>query len=130
MTLRIGIIGAGKNTKLRHIPGFQRIDGVEVVAVCNRSTNSAKKVADAFHIPRITERPGDIIHAKDIDAVCIGTWPYMHKQLTIASLEAGKHVLTEARMAMSLAEAREMLLASEATDKVSMVVPAPRNLEN
>ena len=130
MVLRIGIIGAGENTKLRHIPGFQGIDGVEVVAVCNRSTKSAKKVAEAFHIPRITESPSDIIDAKDIDAVCIGTWPYMHKQLTIASLEAGKHVLTEARMAMSLAEAREMLLASEATDKVSMVVPAPRNLEH
>ena len=124
MTLRIGIIGAGKNTKLRHIPGFQRIDGVEVVAVCNRSTNSAKKLQTLF-TSHVSLRDPATLFMKDIDAVCIGTWPYMHKQLTIASLEAGKHVLTEARMAMSLAEAREMLLASEATDKVSMVVPAP-----
>lgn len=130
MVLRIGIIGAGSNTKLRHIPGFQAIEEVQIVAVCNRSLKSAKKVADTFNIPRITECPNDIINANDIDAICIGTWPYMHKQFTIASLEAGKHVLTEARMAMNLAEAREMLVASEASDKVSMVVPAPRNLKH
>ena len=37
MTLSIGLVGAGANTRLKHIPGFQEIDGVEVVAVCNRS---------------------------------------------------------------------------------------------
>ena len=131
MVLRIGIIGAGSNTKLRHIPGFQAIEEVQIVAVCNRSLKSAKKVADTFNIPRITECPNDIINANDIDAICIGTWPYMHKQFTIASLEAGKHVLTEARMAMNLAEAREMLVASEASDKVSICLlytsPSPRD---
>ena len=80
MVLRIGIIGAGSNTKLRHIPGFQAIEEVQIVAVCNRSLKSAKKVADTFNIPRITECPNDIINANDIDAICIGTWPYMHKQ--------------------------------------------------
>lgn len=35
--VRIGLIGAGANTRLRHIPGFQAIPGVEIVAVCNRS---------------------------------------------------------------------------------------------
>ena len=130
MALRIGIIGAGGNTKLRHIPGFQAIEDVEVVAVCNRSITSSKNVADAFSIPRIAKEPNEIINADDIDAICIGTWPYMHKHLTISSLKAGKHVLTEARMAMNLAEAREMLVASKATNKISMVVPAPRNLKH
>jgi len=43
MKLRIGIVGAGANTKLRHIPGFREIDDVEVVAVCNRSRESSEK---------------------------------------------------------------------------------------
>ena len=41
----------------------------------------------------------------------IGTWPYMHKTMVLAALAAGKHVMTEARMAMDSAEAREMLAA-------------------
>jgi predicted dehydrogenase len=44
--------------------------------------------------------------------VCIGTWPYMHRTLTLAALERGKHVLTEARMASTAQEARDMLAAS------------------
>lgn len=130
MALRIGLIGAGGNTKFRHIPGFQAIDGVEVVAVCNRSSKSAQKVADEFGIEQVVEQVDDIINDADIDAVCVGTWPYMHHDLTIATLNAGKHILTEARMAMTLSEARAMLALAESSDRVSMIVPAPRNLKH
>ena len=51
--VRIGIIGAGRNTRSRHIPGFRAIPGVEIVVVCNRSEESSRKVADEFRIPRI-----------------------------------------------------------------------------
>jgi predicted dehydrogenase len=47
-----------------------------------------------------------------INAVCIGTWPYMHRAMTLAALDKGKHVLTEARMASTAQEARDMLAAS------------------
>ena len=46
MALRIGIVGAGENTRLQHIPGFQGIEDVEVVAVCNRTEASGEKVAE------------------------------------------------------------------------------------
>jgi predicted dehydrogenase len=123
--LRVGIIGAGANTRSRHIPGFQAIDGVEVVAVCNRSTESGQRVADQFGIARVTVKAADIIEANDIDAICVGTWPYLHHDLTLATLKAGKHLLTEARMAMNLTEARAMHRAAEASDRVAMIVPSP-----
>ncbi len=125
MALRIGIVGAGANTKLRHIPGFQQIDNVEVVAVCNRSRESSQRAAEAFGIGKIFDAWEQLVESDEVDAVCIGTWPYLHCPITLASLEAGKHVLTEARMAMNLAEAREMLEASRRSDKVAMIVPAP-----
>ena len=53
----------------------------------------------------------------------------MHHPMVLASLAAGKHVLTEARMAMDLVQAREMLVASESADVISMIVPAPFYLE-
>jgi len=59
----------------------------------------------------------------------VGTWPYLHCAVSVAALEAGKHILTEARMAMDLAEARQMLAAAQTTDRVAMIVPAPFYLE-
>ena len=125
MSLRIGIIGAGANTRLRHIPGFQEIDGVEVTAVCNRTRESGSKVAGEFGIATVFDDWRELLAAPDLDAICIGTWPYMHCEMTLAALEAGKHVLTEARMAMNLEEARRMQAAADASDRVTMIVPAP-----
>jgi predicted dehydrogenase len=124
--IRVGIVGAGANTRERHIPGLQAIPGVEIVSVANRSRESGRRVADAFGIPRVYDRWEDLVAAGDTDAVVVGTWPYMHCPVTIAALEARKHVLCEARMAMDSAEARRMLAASQARpDLVAQVVPAP-----
>ena len=125
MGIKIGIVGAGGNTRLRHIPGFRAIDDVEIVGVVNRTRESSEKSAQEFSIPEVFNHWQDMIDSPDIDAVCIGTWPYMHCDITIAALSANKHVLTEARMAMNLAESRRMLEAANASDRVAMIVPAP-----
>lgn len=129
-TIRIGHVGAGANTRLRHIPGFAEIEGVENVSVANRSRESSQRVADEFGLSTIYDSWEDLIDADDTNAICIGTWPYMHKTLVLASLAAGKHVLTEARMTMNSADAREMLEASLAyPDLVTQIVPAPHTLK-
>ena len=87
-SISVGIIGAGANTKLLHIPGLQAIKGVSVTAVANRTLDSAKKVAKQFGIPEAMETWEDIVLRDDIDAVCIGTWPYMHAPITIAALDS------------------------------------------
>lgn len=124
--IRIGVVGAGGNTRLRHIPGFQAQENVEIVSICNRTRESSQRVASEFGISRIYDTWKDLVEADDIDAVCIGTWPYLHAPITIAALEAGKHVLTEARMALNANEARTMLAASRKKPSlVAQVVPAP-----
>jgi predicted dehydrogenase len=128
--VRIGIVGAGTNTRVRHIPGFRALEGVELVSVANRTPASADRVAKEFGIPRVVERWQDLVASPDIDAVMIGTWPNMHCEVTCAALAAGKHVLCEARMARDLAEARQMLSASEAHPQLTaQIVPSPFGLE-
>lgn len=128
-TLRIGIVGAGANTRSKHLPLLQAIPGVEIVQVCNRSTESSQRVADAFGIPHTAARWEDLVTNPDLDAVVIGTWPYLHAPVTLAALAAGKHVLCEARMAMNAAEARRMLDASLARPELTaMIVPSPFTL--
>lgn len=127
--LRIGLIGAGANTRLRHIPGLRAVPDVEIVAVCNRRPGSTAAAAREFGIPRTYEHWRDLVADSNIDAVVIGTWPYLHHPITLAALESGKHVLTEARLSLTAAEAHEMLaVARQHPHLVAQVVPSPFGL--
>jgi predicted dehydrogenase len=128
--LRIGLIGAGANTRARHIPGFRDLPEVEIVAVCNRRPESTASVARQYRIPRTFAYWEELVADPNIEAICIGTWPYLHCPITLAALEAGKHVLTEARLSMNAAEARQMLEAALAhPNLVAQVVPSPYGLK-
>jgi predicted dehydrogenase len=108
---------------------LRAIDGVEIVAVCNRRPESSATAAREHDILRTFEQWEDLVADRDIDAVVIGTWPYMHCPVTIAALAAGKHVLTEARLAMNAAEAHEMAAAAKRhSGLVAQVVPSPFGL--
>jgi len=128
-TIRIGIIGAGAIARSRHLPGFRAIPGVQVAGVCNRYRESSARVAREYDIPQIYGSWEHLIDDDAIDAVLIGTWPYLHCAATLAALGAGKHVLTQARMAMNAREAQRMLDKSrEVPTSVAMVVPSPYGL--
>src|SRR3990172_6619546 len=129
-TIRVGFVGAGNNTRRRHIPGFRALSGIELVAVANRTKESGERVAREFGIARVYADWRGLGRAADVDAVCIGTWPYMHREITEAALEHGKHVLCEARMAMDAAEGRRMLAAARRAPQLTApLVPAPPPLE-
>jgi predicted dehydrogenase len=128
--LRIGIVGAGQITRTRHLPGFRKLPGVRVVGVCNRHRESAARVAREFDIPNIYANWEELISDHEIDAVVIGAWPYLHCPVTLAALDSGKHVLTQARMAMNAREAQRMLERShECPSLTAMVVPSPYGLK-
>ena len=128
--IRVGFVGAGANTRKHHIPKLKAQPGVELVAVANRSKESGERVAKEFGIARVHDDWRQVVEANDVDAICIGTWPYVHRELTVAALAAGKHVLCEARMAMNAAEGRQMLAASrQAPQLIAQLVPAPHTLE-
>jgi predicted dehydrogenase len=127
--LRVGLIGAGANMRARHIPGLRALPQVEIVAVCNRTPASTAAVARDCGIPRTCEQWQEVVAATDVDAVVIGTWPYLHCPITLAALAAGKHVLTEARMSLNASEAHRMLAASRRyANLVCQVVPSPYGL--
>ena len=128
--IRVGFVGAGKNTRSRHIPGFQAQEGIQLTAVANRTRESGERVAKEFGIEKVYGDWREVVSAPDVDAVCIGTWPYMHREITMAALEHGKHVLCEARMAMDADDGRRMLEAARhAPNLVAQLVPAPHTLE-
>ena len=128
-TVKVGIIGAGGNTRSKHIPGLQAIEGVEIIGVCNRSQESSQRVADEFGIPKTYDNWQEAIGDPDTNAIVIGTWPYMHCRATVAALRADKHVMCEARMAMNAGEAHIMRMASrQKTHLIAQIVPSPMTL--
>jgi predicted dehydrogenase len=128
-TIRIGIVGLGANTRLRHVPGLRACNDVEIVGVVNRTPESTSAAARDLSIPRTFDTWQQLVADERIDAVMIGTWPYLHCDITLAALDAGKHVLTEARMARNAAEAHKMLAASRRHPQlVAQIVPSPFGL--
>lgn len=128
MSLGIGFIGAGGIARLRHGPGLQAIEGVELVAVANRSQESGRAFANQFAVARVHSNWRALLDDDDVDAVFIGTWPYLHSKLSIAALDAGKHVFCQARLAMDAADARRMVAAKQAAGKTTMVCPPPHGM--
>ena len=126
--LKIGIVGAGTVVKDRHLPALKKIPDVEIVAVCNSSYESSEECCKKY-IPEATPYGNwaELVGDPDIDIVWIGTPPYLHSTIAISALEAGKHVFTQARMALNLSEAEEMFAASQRNPHlVTMVCPPPQ----
>ena len=127
--IRVAVIGAGRNTRDKHIPGLRAQENVEVVGVCNRSLESSQRAANELGIPKAYAEWTDVIADPDINAVAIGTWPYMHARATIAALQADKHVMCEARMARNASEAHQMWAAARAhPHQIAQIVPSPMTL--
>ncbi len=123
--VRVGFIGAGAIVRQRHVPGLQQIEGVELVGVANRSRSSSERAAEELGIRRVYEDWRDLIRSAEVDVVWIGTHPNTHREMSVAALEAGKHVFCQARMAPDYADARAMWEAARASDRTTMLCPPP-----
>ena len=128
--LRLGIVGAGEIVKRRHLPALQRHPEVEIVAISNSTYESSEKFCqeNAPHATPMTNW-AELLAIPELDVIWIGTPPYMHSAVTVSALEAGKHVFCQARMAMDLAEAKEMLAVSRRyPELVTMICPPPHGM--
>ncbi len=117
--LKIGIIGAGA-ISAAHLSSYQKNAAVEVYAICDVNEASAKARAEEFGIPKYFASHDDILNDESIDAVSIVTPTFTHKNLIIAALEKGKHVLCEKPPAMNDEEATMCEQAALKAGKVLM----------
>ncbi len=121
--VRVGIIGAGKVAQDRNIPRLKNVPGVRVTHAWSRTPETARGAAARFDIPVVVGDWREIVDSPDVDAVVVATPPVLHLPATLAALDAGKHVLCQARMARNLAEARRMCEAAGAADLVTALYP-------
>jgi predicted dehydrogenase len=118
--IKIGLIGTGF-ARLVQIPAFQQYTNVEIVTIASARAENAERVAREFNIPHFTGDWRESLNRADIDLVSIVTPPNLHKEMTLAALAAGKHVLCEKPTAMNAAEAKEMLEAANASGRLALI---------
>lgn len=116
---RIGVIGVGFGA-LIYVPGL-RSEGWEISAICSRSREKVAKIADTAGITSVYTDPLEMIRRDDLDAIAITSPPSTHRDLAIAALEAGKHVLCEKPFALNAQQAAEMRDAAQRSGLTAMV---------
>jgi predicted dehydrogenase len=117
--LKVGIIGCGAIAMQKHLPALQKLkDKVEVVAFCSGNEESARNAAEKFSKnARIYTDYRELVADSNIDVVHVCTPNALHAPITVAALDAGKHVMCEKPMATSSKEAKEMLDAAKRSGK-------------
>lgn len=119
-TIKVGVIGAGGIAQHAHIPSYQKLESVELVAVADINEKKLDFVKNKFNIPHTFTNYKDLLAMDEIDAVSICTPNYLHKTMAIDAMMAGKHVICEKPICASGAAARELTETAARLGKVFM----------
>jgi predicted dehydrogenase len=114
--LRVGVAGAGFAGRA-HIEGYRNVEDADLVAVCDVSEERAKETAEKYGIPNVFTDYEEMLKLDELDAISVCLPNVMHRPVTVAGLEAGKHVLCEKPLATNAKEAAMMVEAAEKSGK-------------
>ena len=119
--LKVGIVGCGGIANGKHLPSMKKNGNFEIVALCDLIVERAEKAREEYGTEdaRVyTDYAEMLKEEKDIEAVYVLTPNSVHAPVSIAAMEAGKHVMCEKPMAKTYAEAKAMVETSERTGKI------------
>ena len=119
--LKVGLVGTGGIAN-RHLVAYQEHpDRVQLAAVCDVIESAAQEYAEKAGVDAIYLDIEEMLREADIDAVDVCTTHNTHAPLTVAAAEAGKHVIVEKPMAISVQECRDMIAAADKSGVTLMV---------
>lgn len=110
--LKGAIVGCSLVTEISHLPAWGGQKDVEIVALCDLNEGAARDMARRAGISGVYGDYARMLQAESLDFVDVCTPPLTHRQLTVAAMDAGLHVLVEKPMAATLDEADAMVAAS------------------
>jgi predicted dehydrogenase len=124
--MRLVIAGCGRIAQAAHLPALERIGGIEVAAVVDRSEFLVKEIAAKWGAAAYTDAERALREA-DADAALITVPDRLHLQLAEAALRAGKHVLIEKPLTETSEQARQLAAVVLETGKVLRVANMKRH---
>jgi predicted dehydrogenase len=120
--IRVGIVGCGEVTQIIHLPTLDQLsERFEVTALCDLSPTVLSGVGERWNIrTRVTDYH-DLVKRVDVDAVLVANPDAFHAAVTLAGLAAGKHVLVEKPMCVTLNEADEIIKTQKEAKRIVQV---------
>ncbi|MGI6040827.1 MAG: Gfo/Idh/MocA family protein [Candidatus Alectryocaccobium sp.] len=118
--VNVGVIGCGKIAQTRHLPEYADNPDVNIVALYDFNVDRAKELAEEYHA-KVYESYQELLDDPGIDAVSVCVRNSDHCAISIDAMKAGKHVLCEKPMAVSLEECIKMVEASEKYNRFLMI---------
>ena len=112
MTVGWGIISTGRHPDVKVVPAMKLAGDTRVAAVYSRDKGRAEAFAQKHDVPNAYDSLDELLRDPGVDAVFISSPNSLHAPHTITSAKAGKHVLVEKPMAVSVAEAADMVRAA------------------
>jgi predicted dehydrogenase len=120
--LQLAVVGAGKIFRNAHLPAWLAHPEVEILAICDTNKTYAEQLAEEHGIPYVYTDYRELLQLKEIDIVDICTPNLFHSEISIAALQAGKHVFCEKPDAINPEEAQKMADAAAVSGKVMMAM--------
>jgi len=119
-TIRIGVVGGGWPS-WQHMKGYSKIEGVEVVALCDLNEERLHRIADEYGIAQRFTSYDEMFSTADLTAVSVCTPNTLHAEVSVAAMEAGLHVLCEKPMASTSQFAQQIMEARDRTGRIFMM---------
>ena len=120
MSIKVGIIGCGKIAQVRHIPEYAANPNAEVYGFYDINQARAEELAKKYGGKAYASYE-ELLADPEIEAVSVCAANHVHAEISIAALKAGKHVLCEKPMAVTLEECKAMVAAAEEAGKYLMI---------
>lgn len=109
--LRVGVVGCGEIAQVAHLPLLQELPNFEVTALCDLSEKILNYLGEIYRIKNLYTDYHDLVKSDNVDVVLVANKD--HAPITLAALNAGKHVFTEKPMCFNLEEADEIIKAEK-----------------
>lgn len=118
--MRVGVIGCGSIARLRHLVEYWANKNAEIVAVCDIDSSRAHEMAEKYGAKAFTNYE-ELLQLDEVDAISVCLPNDLHAPVSIAALNAGKHVLCEKPMATTSEEAEEMIQVAKKNSRTLMI---------
>jgi predicted dehydrogenase len=115
------MIGCGRATVDHHLPVLQRIREAEVVALADPSSEALNAAAEEFGVPGRSADYRELLADRSIDAICVAAPSNLHTEMGLAALDAGKHVLVEKPLALTLDDCDRLVERAAESGLMAMV---------
>lgn len=119
--INIGIIGCGKVADERHMPALSKHKELKVIAIADPDPANRRYIADKYGIVKQFTHYADLLEQNDIDGVGILTPTGSHEEIGLAAISAGKHILMEKPLALTIEQCDNLISASSGFEKTILL---------